>query len=80
MSGIPAGIPEDVWAASEKPAFRISLDIEAAQYWDIRPTIARAILAERERCALLTFAAYERKTELCSRIIRRIRSGEGLVR
>lgn len=42
--------------------------------------IASAISAERDRCAMVAFAAYDRKTELCSKIVRRIRSGEGVVR
>lgn len=47
----PDDIPEDVWAAAERPAFRVQLDVQAGQIWDIQPTIARAILAERDRCA-----------------------------
>lgn len=47
----PDDIPQDVWDAAEKPAFRVKMDAAAGQWWDIHPTIARAIMAERERCA-----------------------------
>jgi hypothetical protein len=47
----PEDISDDVWEAAEKIWFRVSIDIQAEQFWDIRPTIARAILAERERTA-----------------------------
>lgn len=51
MMDRPEDIPEDVWDATDKPAFRVALDVIAGQQWDIRPTIARAILAEREAAA-----------------------------
>lgn len=47
------------------------------EVWDL---MVRAIAAERDRCAGVAFSSYANKTALCSKIIRRIRSGEGLVR
>lgn len=61
--GKPDDIPQDVWDATDKPAFRVALDVVAGQKWDIRPTIARAILAERERCAKVAEATRADETD-----------------
>lgn len=63
MSTRPDDIPQDVWDAAEKPYFRICLDIEAGQHWDIRPTIARAILAAKaeEREAIIQLCEAEKQ-------------------
>ena len=81
----PNNIPQDVWDAADAVAEPLLGRHERGWVmwplvWPAQEIAARAIMAERERCALITFAAYERKSELCSKIIRRIRSGEGLVR
>ena len=81
----PEDIPQDVWEKAEDPAqacFDGAVDLyeTGIESSSLQLVIARAIMAERDRCAGIAFCAYQNKTELCSKIIRRIRSGEGLVR
>jgi len=62
----PDDIPQDLWDAAERPACRVVIDVAAGQNWDIRPTIARAIMAERERCAAIADAYAEVNWEQCT--------------
>lgn len=65
----PDWCPQEVWDEAEKPELRIAIDYEAGQLWDVRPTIARAILAaekrgeerEREACAQVASGGYSDK-------------------
>ncbi len=68
----PEDIPQDVWDAVRVPsedAF-VAFDPDEAQ-----AIVARAVLAERNRCSRIAFSAYARKTEICSKIVRKIRTG-----
>jgi hypothetical protein len=80
----PEDIPQDVWDAAQKTeqaCMDSTMHTAASEGRHACETIiARAIMAERDRCALLAFAAYERNTELRSKIVRRIRSGQAVVR
>jgi hypothetical protein len=70
----PDDIPQDVWDAANATlgAGTVGVHLISAKGAE---HIARAILSERNRCARIAFCAYDRKTEICSKIVRKIRSG-----
>lgn len=73
----PEDIPQDVWDAAFAAMPPINRDAyETSPYaMVLHLGFARAIMAERDRCARIAFCAYDRKTEICSRIVRKIRTG-----
>lgn len=75
----PDDIPQDIWDAAEIATIgwvRTEDDgSPEATFDNFVNAIARAILDERDRCWKIAYCAYDRKTEICSRIVRKIRSG-----
>lgn len=73
----PEDIPQDVMdLAKQWHEAIIGMQATGLASDGLIPTVvARAILAERERCAHIAYCAYDRKTEICTKIVRKIRSG-----
>lgn len=79
----PDDIPQDVWeqvgdgffaVANNHHAWGALEQLSADWANELQERFARAIMAERERCAGIVFSSYRSRSELCYKICRAIRN------